>query len=60
LSDAKKTESAQIEKTGVEKGDSEIAKGVMDRIVRFQTYAICKLKNEFALLGLPCFLNCLY
>jgi hypothetical protein len=43
----------QIVKAGVERPDSKIAGRVEVRTLKMRSYAICKLKNEFALLGLP-------
>lgn len=50
LSDATKTESAEIVKSVVGRLDSKIAGGVMNTNFKNEVYVICKLKNEFALL----------
>jgi len=50
LSDATKTESAEIVKSVVGRLDSKIAGVVRNEFLKMRTYAICKLKNEFALL----------
>ncbi len=50
MSDATKTESAEIVKSVVGRLDSKIAGVVRNEFLKMRTYAICKLKNEFALL----------
>ena len=50
MSDATKTESSEIVKSVVGRLDSKIAGGVRIEFLKMRSYAICKLKNEFALL----------
>jgi len=39
---------------GVERTDSKIVGGVRNEFLKMRSYAICKLKNEFALISLLC------
>ena len=48
LSDATPRENAQVVRTVVGRPGSKIAGGVRSEFLKMRSYAICKLKNEFA------------
>ena len=50
MPDVVSNESAENSLAIYREGHSKIIAGVMDLIVRIKSYAICKLKNEFAVL----------